>query len=204
MLAETNTEYVMEVAMLFPPQGQWTEYHFYLLPETNQKVELANGELIVSPSATPKHQLISLELTYQLSTFVRVQKSGIVLNAPLDVRLDEGKIRQPDVFFVLNENRDRVKEQRFEGTPDWIAEIISPGSRTTDEETKMAEYAKAGVPEYWLIDPEAETVRVYVLAGDAYDLRQTAARGETAGSVTIEGFILPVDALFRDASTFSR
>ena len=196
MVVQANTEYVMEVAMLFPPQGKWTEYHFYLLPESNQKIELANGELIVSPSATPKHQQISLEFAYQLTTFIKTNPLGIVATAPLDVRLAEGRIRQPDLLFVLNENRDRFAEQRVEGAPDWVAEIISPGSRKTDEEEKMAEYAEAGVAEYWLIDPKTEMIHIYVLMGDAYELRQTAGSNEAAQSIIIDGFSVSVNTLF--------
>jgi Uma2 family endonuclease len=119
----------------------------------------------------------------------------VVRVAPYDVRLFPGTIRQPEVLFIREEHRDRI-QRTLNGPPDWVAEVISPEERETDEVVKMAEYARAGVPEYWLLDPEAETIRVYNLAGDSYALAATAAAGQVARAVTLDGFEVAADTIF--------
>lgn len=88
---------------------------------------------------------------------------------------------------------EHVTRSHIDGPPDWVAEVISPGSRTVDEVDKLADYAKAGVPEYWLVDLEAGTIRVNVLAGESYRLAATCEAGQTARAETIDSFTIPVD-----------
>lgn len=192
------TDYVLEVATFYPRQGEWTERDYFSLPETNRRVELANGDLLVSPSPTVQHALIVMELVSQLKGYAGQHQLGMVMTAPLDVRLFSDTIRQPDVLFIRHENRDRVGSY-IDGPPDWVAEVISPGSREIDEQVKLVEYAQAGVPEYWLVDPEHTTIRVYTLKDKAYELVSTNGAGEIAQSVTIKGFQVSVDDVFSEA-----
>jgi Uma2 family endonuclease len=196
---EAQKPLATEVAILFPRQGEWTEEDFFALPSTNRKVELANGEVIVAPSPSNQHQAISMALSLALGNYVRQHGLGVVRYAPHDVRLYAGTVRQPDLFFVREENRDRFTGQVFEGGPDWIAEILSPADRQTDEVAKLAEYAQAGVPEYWLVDPEEATIRIFTLAGEGYRLAATVGHGEIATSTAIAGFAVEVDEVFADA-----
>jgi len=195
---EANREgiYVMEIARLFPQQGRWAEVDYYALPETNQIVELANGELIMVPAPDYQHQEGVRQLLIALSLHVDSRELGIVCVAPYDVHLFEGTIRQPDVLFLRQENHQRNTGRCIEGPPDWAAEVISPGTRHTDEVDKLAEYAKAGVPEYWLVDPENKTILVYVLHGNpAYTLAGTYTPGQAARSETWESFEVVVDKI---------
>jgi Uma2 family endonuclease len=196
---EAQKPLATEVAILFPRQGEWTEDDFFALPSTNRKVELANGEVIVAPSPSNQHQAISMALSLALGNYVRQHRLGVVRYAPHDVRLYAGTVRQPDLFFVREENRDRFTGQVFEGGPDWIAEILSPADRQTDEVAKLAEYARAGVPEYWLVDPEETTIRIFTLAGEDYRLAAAVGRGEVATSTAIARFAVAVDEVFADA-----
>lgn len=189
--------YTVEVAWLFPPRGHWTEDAYFSLPDTNYFVELSDGELIMPPLPGEDHQYGSIELVFWLKQHVDEHNLGIVRYAPLPVRLWEGKIREPDVLFISKDHLDRVGKQAY-GPPDWVAEIISPGTRRTDEVEKLAEYAQAGIPEYWLLDPENRTIRVYRLGeGSAYRLAATYGMGDVAKSETISGFEIRVAALFR-------
>jgi Uma2 family endonuclease len=192
---EAQEGYVTEIARLFPRQGEWTERDFFALPESNRRIELSNGVLTMAPSPTGEHALILMELASRLKNHAAAAGLGEVLVAPLDVRLFPGTIRQPDILFVKEENRERIGRY-FDGPPDWVAEIISPGSRELDEEVKLAEYAQAGVPEYWLVDPENRTIRVYTLQGEAYTLTGTASPGQVARSTTVEGFEVAVGDVF--------
>lgn len=194
---EAQKNYVTEIATLFPQQGDWTEAHYFALPETNRLVELSDGVLIMSPSPTRHHQQITAGLHAQLDVYVTEKALGEAIIAPFDVRLWENKIRQPDVIFVRREHLSNIKDDRYyDGAPDWVAEVISPGTRDTDEAVKLEEYAQAGIPEYWLIDPENTTIRIYTLSDKAYTLTQTVGKGQSAQSVTIPGLKVSAERVF--------
>ena len=196
---EAQKEFVTEIATLFPRQGEWTEAHYFALPETNRKVELANGELILAPSPSSQHQSVSMALSVALGSHVSRNKLGAVLAAPFDVQLLPGTIRQPDLLFVTNDHLAWLDDKFASGQPDWVAEIVSPGDREVDERVKLKEYAQAGIAEYWLVDPEDSTIHVYVLEGSAYELSAQVGKGQVARSATIAGFEVALDEVFADA-----
>jgi len=193
---DAQNVYVAEVATLFPPQGEWTEAHYFSLPESNRKVELANGDLIVSPSPGNRHQAVSMALSIALGSHVSRNKLGAVRAAPFDVQLFPGTIRQPDLIFVNNDHLAWLEDKFATGQPDWVAEIISPGDRELDEVIKVEEYARAGIPEFWLIDLESRTIRIYVLDEDAYELSATVSAGQVARSVIVSGFEITSSEVF--------
>lgn len=180
------------VAELYPPQGQWTEEDYFSLPDTNRYLELSEGRLIMPPRPTRSHQVTVEELYVRLRAFVREQGLGEVHLAPLPVRLWPGKIREPDVFFIAKEHAARVGE-RVMGVPDLVVEVISPSTFKADRGEKFYEYARAGVAEYWLIDPQARTIEVYTLEQGAYLLRGKWGPGGTASSALLTGFEVAVD-----------
>lgn len=185
-----------EVALFYPPQGQWTEADYFALPETNRYAELSEGRLIVPPHPTYSHQTALQHVFLKLQAFVEERQLGVVRFAPLPVRLWPGKIREPDLFFIAREHADRLGEQVC-GVPDLVVEILSPGTRLTDRGEKFFEYARAGVREYWMVDPEEQAVEVYLLKEGAYTLLGKHGSGETARSEVLKGFQLVVDEVFR-------
>jgi Uma2 family endonuclease len=114
------------------------------------------------------------------------------------VRLAEDIVRQPDLFLVRKSHLSQIHGHIFYGAPDWAAEVISPSTRSADEEDKFIEYAQAGIPEYWLLDPKNKTIRVYVVPEGAseYTLAATYGAGDTARSERISGFEVAVDKIF--------
>jgi Uma2 family endonuclease len=194
---QAQQTYVSNIAELFPPQGYWTEADYFALPETKRIVELWDGELIIMPAPDTSHQDIVTILAALLYAFITPTKIGKVFVSPIAVKLGEGRIREPDVIFVKQENRERIARRYIDGPPDWVAEIISPGSRTTDTKDKLKQYAEAGISEYWLIDPEAGMVSVYVLGegATAYTLSASYSAGETIRSAALDGFEVAVDDL---------
>jgi Uma2 family endonuclease len=186
-------DYAESLARLFPQQGEWREEDYFALPDSNRIIELSEGELIISPPPSTAHQRAVRNLSRALDAYARAGGHGEALFAPVAVRLWEGKIREPDVLFIRAEHAECIAEQMIDGAPDWVAEVISPGSRKIDEVDKLADYASAGIPEYWLVDLEARTVRVYALAAAKYALAGTYGAGETARSETLGGFEIPVD-----------
>ncbi len=192
----TRDVYADWIAQLFPPQGKWRESDYFALPDAMQIIELSDGEITMSPTPSYRHQESVAVVGFRLRQLVEENGLGKVIIAPFAVRLWEGKIREPDVLFIRKENLDRIKSTHLDGPPDWIAEVISPGSRGTDEVDKLAEYAQAGVPEYWLLDPEDRTIRVYHLGAAAYGLKGAYIPTQTVASVTIPGFEVQVGEVF--------
>lgn len=180
-----------EVARLFPNQGFWSVGE-YLNLDTNHLVEFSHGYVEVLPMPTQSHQLIVAFLYNALLAFARARNLGRVLFAPLRVRLWEGKFREPDVVFMLREHIDQCGEQYWEGA-DLVMEVVSEDYRRHDLETKRREYAQAGIPEYWMVDPQEEQITVLRLAGDSYTVHGAFARGAEATSVLLEGFAVSVD-----------
>jgi Uma2 family endonuclease len=183
---------VTEIAQLFPPQGRWTEQDYFNLPDAMRIIELADGELIMPPPPDTGHQRTVARLYRALDQYVMDRELGEVLFAPLAVRLEEDLIREPDLLFISKDHADRVTARGLEGPPDWAAEVLSPGTRKTDEVDKLAEYERAGVAEYWLLDPEARTIRVYSLREGHYGQPEHFAVGDLATSAVVEGFGVPV------------
>lgn len=185
----------VEVAELYLLQGQWTEADYFLLPDTNRYLELSEGELLMPPHPTRRHQVAVEECYVQLRNFVRERNLGEVHIAPLPVPLWPGKIREPDVFFMAQEHRKWIDDQVF-GPPDLVIEVTSSNTRYTDRVEKSAEYARATIPAYWIIDPEARTVEVFILRTSVYELLEKWSADETAHSALLEGFQIAVDTLF--------
>ena len=144
------------------------------------------------PHPTFRHQEALKRLFLRLNAFVEEHDLGVIQLAPLPVRLWPGKIREPDIFFIAGEHADRVGEQAC-GVPDLIVEVTSASMARLDRLEKFYEYARAGVKEYWIVDPDARAVEVYGLEGGAYLLRGRWGPGETAASGLLKGFEVRVD-----------
>ena len=182
----------------WPAQGEWTYQDYLRLPEDGNRYEVIRGVLYVSPAPLPEHQYTALEFTVCLRSFVREQDLGIVYTAPLDVVLPAGIANpvQPDVMFFRKGNEPR-RGTVFEGVPDLIAEALSPGTSRRDRTIKLEAYRDAGVPEYWLLDPDARAIVVYVLEkGRGYVERVRGGMGDELGSSVLPGFRVKVADLF--------
>jgi Uma2 family endonuclease len=185
----------IEVAELWPRQGQWTETDYFNLPDSNRLVELSEGEISIMPPPSFTHQRIVDALHSALKAFVQQHDLGVTAFAPLAVRLWPGKIREPDILFYAHASRSRIGEL-VSGPPDLAVEVISPGTRRQDRHDKFYEYAQAGIAEYWLVDLEAQSVEVYTLDEGVYTLLVQARAGGTAFSQLLDGFTISGDAIF--------
>ena len=183
-----------ELAHLFPAQGTWTENDYLDLPG-NHLVELSDGFLEVLPMPTTSHQKIVAFFFRTLLAFVEPGGVGTVLFAALPVRLWKGKFREPDVVFMLAQHADRMGEKYWRGA-DLVMEVVSGDekSRQRDLETKVTEYARARIAEYWIIDPQEGQVTVFRLKGRKYAVHGRFSRGSRARSALLKGFELDVNA----------
>jgi Uma2 family endonuclease len=182
----------------WPAQGAWTYEDYVRLPDDGNRYEVIRGVLYVTPSPVPEHQFSSAELVFQLSAFVRQNHLGLVLAAPLAVKLPRGIATpvEPDVMFFRKGNGPRWDLGYYEGVPDLLAEILSPRTSRRDQTVKLQAYLDAGVPEYWLVDPRARTVVVYVLEKGKYVELVRGGVGDEAWSSVLPGFRLNVSDLF--------
>lgn len=188
-----------DLAYLFPGQGDWTEEDYLALPG-KRLIELSEGYLEVLPVPTQLHQLILLALLESLRAFVKPRKLGRVCPAGLPVRLWKGQMREPDILFMLTEHLDRCGQRYWEGA-DLAMEIVSDGAenRTRDLKSKRTEYARAGISEYWIIDPRQQQITVLRLRGKKYVTHGTFGLGERATSVLLKGFEVDVDTVLAGA-----
>lgn len=183
------------IGLLFPLQGEWTESDYFAL-ETNRLVELSDGCLEVLPVADELHQWMARFLFLLLNEFVTQRQIGEACFAPLPVKLWEGQFREPDVVFVAA-GRKRT-QRRVPSGADLVMEIVSPGreNRNRDLEVNREEYARAGIPEYWIVDPELKKITVLTLEGDDYREHGVYKEGEQAASRLLDGFAVPVKDVF--------
>lgn len=174
-------------------------YHELLaeVPESNERCELWDGELIMAPMPSYFHQDVALRFYRALYAWVSERKLGKVMGLPIDMVLSPHRVPQPDVSFVARE-RTHIIQRTLMGPADLVGEIISPGGRTRDRIEKRDLYEQYGVKEYWLIDPEAHTVEVLFLRDGQYELVVRAGLGESAGSRLLEGFAVAAEALFSE------
>lgn len=177
-----------------PLQGLWTEEQYLrLTDQTNRLIEFSDGYVELLPMPTRQHQAISRFLFLALLTFVQ-QRGGTVFYAPLRVRVAPGRFREPDLVVLLDKNDARNQNAFWLGA-DIVVEIVSPDHVERDTIVKRADYAGAGIPEYWIVQPEEETLTVLKLEEKAYEEHGIFRRGESARSILLPGFTISVDAV---------
>jgi Uma2 family endonuclease len=163
-------------------------------PDDGNRYEIINGELLVSPSPSAKHQRVLNRLNIRMSAFVDVHQLGEVFIAPLDVIVSPYNVVQPDLFFIARHRLVNMVGRAITGAPDLAVEVLSPHSRMIDLVRKRAMYATAGVQEYWAVDSRHRTVTVFTLVNGQYEVVE--ARGGFARSLVLPGFEINIAELF--------
>jgi Uma2 family endonuclease len=184
----------------WPEQGSWTWDDYLRLPDDGQRYEIIHGVLYVSPAPRVIHQFVATRLTLFMGTFALERRLGVVLTAPLDVLLaGVASPVQPDIVFLKSDNLPDLEEAKnFQGVPDLVVEVLSPGTRRVDLDVKLKAYEQAGVPEYWIVDPKRRTVVLHHLQGARSKYQETGPFGvdDTVRSRVLVGFELKVADLF--------
>lgn len=166
------------------------------LPDDGRRYELYDGEVRVVPSPIPWHQLVVDRVADQLKAY-RERFGGLLFTAPLDIVFSELDTVQPDVVFFVREREHLINLRKtIRVAPDIAVEILSPSTEAVDRGKKMQTFARFGVREYWILDPDSEMVEVYHLHEGDYVLAQAASKTEFARSVVLSDFAVDVAALF--------
>jgi Uma2 family endonuclease len=188
------------------PEGKRKySYADYLSWDEDISFEVINGEIIsMSPSPTPKHQDVVDELTAEFKMFLR-GKECMAFSAPIDVCLFAAKETnhdeikdwvQPDLIVVCD--RNKIGEKYITGAPDLVIEVLSPSTTRNDRLIKYKSYEKAGVKEYWIVDPYHMSVEVYKLDGTAYKQAGVFVKDDRLEVSLFEGFYIDLRNVFKD------
>ncbi|GAB4212541.1 MAG: Uma2 family endonuclease [Roseiflexaceae bacterium] len=175
-------------------QGLWTEQQYLKLTDhTRSLLEFQSGSIEVLPMPTERHQAILAFLFDLLRTWL-LPRGSKVRFAPLRLQIRKGTFREPDILLLLDA-ADPRRQDRFWLGADLVVEIVSPDDPERDTVTKRADYAEAGIPEYWIVHPDEETITVLALAEGRYVEHGVFRRGQQAVSVLLAGFAVEVSAV---------
>jgi len=177
------------MALIYPDQGGWTVDE-YLRLDIGRHVEFQSGTVEFQPMPDEKHQAILFLLVQALKAFA-ARQGGKATMAPFPIRLWEEKFREPDAVFMKKVNLHRCQMKFWEGA-DIAMEVLSESTRDLDLEVKRAEYARAGIPEYWIIDREDRGITVLTLQGGQYAVHGRYTEGQRAASQALAGFEVTV------------
>ena len=177
------------------PKIKFTYEDYLQLPE-DKRYELMEGEFYMVPSPGWSHQTISKKLFRILDNHVTRHMLGEVCFAPLDVVLSNEDVVQPDILFISNERSDIITEKNVRGAPDLVIEILSASTAERDKGLKRKIYAKYGVREYWIADPETNSIEVLTPGEKGLETVQVYKMGEALSSPLLEGLSLNTDDIF--------
>ena len=182
------------------PHIRFVYEDYKALPESMVKrYELLDGEILMVPAPTTRHQFITANLLSLLHPFLKRTGFGRVLCSPVDVVFGEGNRRevvQPDVLFVSRERLPIVVDEEIRGAPDLVVEVLSPGTETRDRTYKKHLYGRYGVREYWIIDPVLQTLEVHQSTGSSFDVPTIYQATESLSSPLFPGLDIRLSEVF--------
>jgi Uma2 family endonuclease len=152
-----------------PIDVRLTYEDYCLLPNNGKRYEVVDGELFVTPSPYWRHQDVLSSLHLHLGAFVQKHHLGKVVEAPMDVVLSSHDVVQPDLLYISKARASVITEKYVQGAPDLVVEILSESTAQIDRTTKLKLYARYGVAEYWVIDPELCSAEIYRLVSGGYE-----------------------------------
>ena len=171
-------------------------YADYLKTSNDERYELLNGELVMPRAPLTGHQMISIALASRLYLYVNERGLGTVVTAPTDVVLSDTDVVQPDVLFVSSQRNHILTREYVRGAPDLVVEILSSAIAERDRTIKLDLYAQHGVKEYWMVDPEARTIKVLLRGEGGFGVAGIYGEGQALRSPTLAGFGVALEDVF--------
>jgi Uma2 family endonuclease len=181
-----------------PGEKRYTVDDYLAIPDEYPRYELLEGEMVEMVSPTSRHQRIAFRLARLLEAHCEAQRLGEVFIAPLDVILSRNVVVQPDILFISEARRAELIGERITGAPDLMVEILSPATSARDFNLKRKLYARHGVKEYWIVDPDDETIEVQRLQGNVFSTLALYEKGQTLSSPILEGLAMDVRPVFSE------
>lgn len=139
---------------------RWTYEDLLALGEDRFRHEIIDGVHFMSAAPNLRHQRIVRDLGYVIHAWLKRHPIGEMWGLAVDVVFTKHDVVEPDIIYVSNERREILTDANIQGAPDLVVEVLSPSTRKWDEIDKRRLYAEKNVPEFWIIDPRRNTVRV--------------------------------------------
>jgi Uma2 family endonuclease len=174
-----------------------TKFDYWQLPDAGPRYQLINGDLYMAPAPNRFHQDVSRTIQFEILKYLEREPRGIIYNAPFDVVLTDINVFQPDLAFFSQARRGVLTDKGAEGAPDLVVEILSPSTAKLDLDQKRVVYARTGVSELWIIDPEKLEIQVFNLRVDPDVPAATLRENDVLSSRFLPGFKLSVKTAFQ-------
>jgi Uma2 family endonuclease len=192
----TATDWKDLLQEILSRQGECSEEEYLRLTDyTSRFIEFTDGFVEILPMPADQHQAVLKFLFLAFFHFFEKTRGSVVHFAALRLRIRGNKFREPDIIVLLSAT-DKRRENRYWKGADLVVEVVSEDKPERDLVDKRSDYAEGKVPEYWIVNPQTETITVLTLKGDAYQEAGKYARGERAVSVLNNQFSLSVDEVF--------
>ncbi len=183
------------MAIPSPTSVQFTYEDYLNLPE-DRRYEIIDGELYMVPAPFTYHQKVQGKLFYLIYDYVEDHDLGEVFSAPIDILFSKTDVVQPDIIFIAHENMHILKKENVQGAPDLVVEVLSPSSVKRDYEIKMKLYSRFGVKEYWIADPDAKSVNVYIRQDQMLTPHNAYQYEDTVHSPLLTDINIPLQSVF--------
>ena len=181
--------------MTTKPRVKFTVADYMDTPE-GARYQLLDGELILAASPNNQHQTVLLSLAAILRQFVSSNNLGKAWIAPFDVVLSNHDVVQPDLLFISHSRDAIITAANIQGAPDLVVEVLSPSTEGHDRGYKRTLYSRHGVREYWLVDPERETIAVMTPGTDGLTPQATYPPSQTLTSPLLPALTLDLASVF--------
>lgn len=186
---------IYQEEMIIPVKNSYTYEDYARLPE-GTPFQLIGGKLIMTPAPGTYHQIILMRLIEKLLFFLAGKDLGILFTAPVDVFLEEKETYQPDIIFIAKDRLHIIETTKIKGAPDLVIEILSPSTGYYDLKKKARVYARCGVKEYWIVDPEDKSIEVFQQKEGNFVLVHHVEETGQAKSILLKGFAVEVKEIF--------
>jgi Uma2 family endonuclease len=183
------------------PGVRLTYDDYVQFPEDGKRHELIDGEHVVTPTPNRKHQAVSANLLGLIWSYLQQHPIGRVFSAPFDVILSDFDVVEPDLLYISQRRLGEIVSSPWiRGAPTLVVEIGSPATRKRDATVKRRLYERFGVDEYWIVDPEADTIDAYRRVEGRYERasRLTRAQGDVLTTPLLPRLELPLVKIFED------
>ncbi len=186
---------LLEMEQIISQKEFFTREVYDLLPE-GAPYQLIGGKLIMTPAPVPFHQDVSRNLEIIIYNWLKQHDFGKIYDSPIDVELNETTIVQPDLLVIKKERLDIIKEKRIVGSPDVVIEILSSENAYYDLRKKFKIYENAGIPEYWIVDPEIKSIEIYRNENGRYKLIKEVEKEGAIESEVLNGLSVDLTEVF--------